>query len=216
MPVKVLIADDHSMVRKGIRALLEDENEIEVVGEAIDGREALDLIARLNPDLVLLDITMPEINGIEVTRQVSAHHPQTRVLIFSMHDKTDYILNAVQYGASGFLLKDTNDEEIISAIRTIHRGELYFPAGISSVIIKNLVKIKLKAEQVADDSPLTKLTTREFQILDCLKEGMNNQEIARRFDTSPNTVANQRTSILKKTGVKNTAELISLAMRDSR
>lgn len=214
--IKILIADDHSMVRKGVRALLEDEKEIEVVGEATDGRETLDLIAQLHPDIVLLDITMPEINGIEVTRQVSTYHPQTRVLIFSMHDKTDYILNAVQYGACGFLLKDTNDEEIISAIRTLYRGELYFPPGISSVIIKNLVKIKLKAEHFSDDSPLIKLTGRELQILDCLKEGMNNQEIARRFDTSPNTVANQRTSILKKTGVKNTAELISLAMREGQ
>ncbi len=214
--IKILIADDHSMVRKGVRVLLEDEKDMLVVGEATDGRETLDLVARLQPDLVLLDITMPEINGIEVTRQVTTQYPQTRILIFTMHDKTDYILNAVQYGATGFLLKDSNDEEITQAIRTIHGGDLYFPTRISSVIIKNLVKIRLRAEPVPDDSPLARLTHREMQILDCLKEGMNNQEIARRFDTSPNTVANQRTSILKKTGVKNTAELISLAMRRSQ
>lgn len=211
--MKILIADDHSMVRKGIKALLEDETDIEVIAEATDGQEAVDFITSLSPDIVLLDISMPKLSGIEVTRWVTANSPQTKVLIFSMHDKTDYILNAVQYGAWSFLLKETNDEEIIKAIRTIHQGELYFPPNISSVIIKNLVKTRFKQEQNTEDSLLSKLTSREVQILDCLKEGLSNQEIARRFDTSPNTVANQRTSILKKTGVKNTAELISLSMR---
>lgn len=212
MRIRILIADDHSMVRKGVKALLEDDKEIEVVGEATDGEETLALISTLKPDIIILDITMPGMSGIEATRWISSHHPATKVLIFSMHDKTDYILNAVQYGAAGFLLKDSNDEEITRAIHTIHKGELYFPAGISSIIIKNLVKIRLNKPE-GEDAFLSKLTTREWQILECLKEGLNNQEIARRFDTSPNTVANQRTSILKKTGVKNTAELISLAMR---
>lgn len=215
MSIRILIADDHSMVRKGIRALLEDEVDIEVAGEATDGQEAIASIALLNPDIVLLDITMPKFSGIEVTRWAATNSPQTKVLIFSMHDKTDYILNAAQYGAAGFLLKETNDEEIIKAIRVIYQGELYFPPNISSIIIKNLVKTRLKSEQNIEDPILSKLTTREIQILDCLKEGLSNQEIARRFDTSPNTVANQRASILKKTGVKNTAELISLSMQNN-
>lgn len=216
MGIRILIADDHSMVRKGIRALLEDEKDLEIVGEVVDGQEVIEFLPMLEVDVVLLDITMPKLSGIEVTRWISENQPQTKVLIFSMHDKTDYILNAVQYGASGFLLKDTNDEEIIRAIRTIATGDLYFPPNISAVIIKNLVipKHRQRTESSAEaDSLFTKLTTREIQILDCLKEGLSNAEIARRFDTSPNTVANQRASILKKTGAKNTAELISQSMK---
>lgn len=216
MAIRILIADDHSMVRKGIRALLEDEKDIEIAGEVVDGQEVIEFLPMLEVDVVLLDITMPKLSGIEVTRWISENHAQTKVLIFSMHDKTDYILNAVQYGASGFLLKDTNDEEIIRAIRTVAIGDLYFPPNISAVIIKNLVtpKHRQRTESSAEaDSLFNKLTSREIQILDCLKEGLSNAEIARRFDTSPNTVANQRASILKKTGAKNTAELISQSMK---
>jgi DNA-binding NarL/FixJ family response regulator len=217
MPVRVLIADDHSMVRKGIRALLEDEKDFDIVGEVVDGQEVIEFLPMLDADVVLLDITMPKMTGIEVTRWISEHHPETRVLIFSMHNKTDYILNAVQYGASGYLLKETNDEEIVRAIKVVAAGDLYFPPEISSVIIRHLVLPKHRSRQepaaAEKESPLAKLSSREIQVLECLKEGLSNAEIAKRFDTSPNTVANQRASILKKMGVKNTAELITLSMK---
>lgn len=216
MAIKVLIADDHSMVRKGVRALLEDEPDIQIAGEVVDGQEVVEFLPMLEVDVVLLDITMPKLSGIEVTRWVTENMPQVKVLVFSMHDKTDYILNAVQYGASGYLLKDTNDEEIVRAVRVVAGGDLYFPPGISSVIIKNLVLPRHRQRPEShpeSDSLVSRLTAREVQILDCLKEGLSNNEIAKRFDTSPNTVANQRASILKKAGVKNTAELISLSMK---
>ncbi len=217
MPIRILIADDHSMVRKGIRTLLEDEEDLEIVGEAADGQEVLDIIGNLSPHVLLLDITMPRLSGIEVTRQLSLLHPEIKVLIFSMHNHPDYILNAVQLGASGYLLKETDDDEIIDAIRTVAAGELYYPPNASSVIIRQLVlaKPRPKSDPVSSSGSVwNKLTSREVQVLHCLTEGLSNVDIARRFDTSPNTVANQRASIMRKAGVKNTAELISLAMKE--
>ncbi|PMD91446.1 DNA-binding response regulator [Siphonobacter sp. BAB-5405] len=216
MAIRILIADDHSMVRKGIRTLLEDETDLQIVGEAADGDEALELLPQLHPDVLLLDITMPRLSGIEVSRMTAQQFPQVKVLIFSMHNHPDYILSAVQYGASGYLLKDTDDEEILQAIRTVAAGDLYYPPSASSVIIKQLVLAKPKArvDVATNPSIWNKLTSREAQVLGCLTEGLSNQEIARRFDTSPNTVANQRASILRKAGVKNTAELISLALKE--
>ncbi len=216
MPIKILIADDHSMVRKGIRALLEDEKGFEIVGEVVDGRELIEFLPMLEVDVVLLDITMPGMTGVEVTRWISENYPGVKTLIFTMHNKTDYILNSVQYGASGYLLKETNDEEIVLAITAVAAGELYFPPAISSVIIRQLLPSRPRSRpepnNEGQESPLARLSAREVQVLECLKEGLSNAEIARRFDTSPHTVANQRASILKKVGVKNTAELISLSM----
>lgn len=220
MTIRILIADDHSVVRKGIVTLLEDETDIEIVGEAADGDDAIDMIPVLNPDVLLLDITMPRMSGIEVVKVVSRQYPKVRVLMFSMHNNPDYILNAVQHGAAGYLLKDTDREEILRAVRSVAGGELYYPPNASSIIIRNLVisknshKIDEATEGVNTSSVWNKITPREAQILTCLSEGMSSREIAERFDISPNTVANQRASIMRKTGVKNTAELVSLALRE--
>ncbi|OIN61259.1 response regulator transcription factor [Arsenicibacter rosenii] len=218
MPIRVLIADDHSVVRKGILNLLEDEKDIEIVGEASDGDDAIELIPTLKPDVLLLDITMPRMSGIEVTKVVTRQFPRVKSLIFSMHNNPDYILNAVQNGAAGYLLKDTDRDEILRAIRTVVTGELYYPPNASSVIIRHLIIPKVKKE---DDPAIPrsktvwhKITTREAQILTCLTQGMSSREIAGQFDISPNTVANQRASLIKKAGVKNTAELIRMALTE--
>ncbi|WP_247233849.1 response regulator transcription factor [Telluribacter sp. SYSU D00476] len=221
MPIKVLIADDHSVVRKGILNLLEDESDIEIVGEASDGDEAIDLIPVTHPDVLLLDITMPRMSGIEVAREASRLYPEVRILVFSMHNNPDYILNAVQSGAAGYLLKDTDQEEILKAVRAVAAGELYYPPNASSVIIRNLVVPKNSYRQTESGigastaaSIWNKITPREYQILQCLTEGMSSKEIAERFDVSPHTVANQRASIIRKARVKNTAELVSIALRE--
>lgn len=222
MPIRILIVDDHSVVRKGLLNLLEDEEGIEIVGEASDGDEALDMLPEVQPDVILLDITMPRMSGIEVTKEVVRSFPGVRVLVFSMHNNPDYILNAVQNGASGYLLKDTDQEEILKAIRTVHSGELYYPPNASSVIIRNLV-VPRNGLRGADHQPgsgsassiWNKVTSREYQILQCLTEGMSSKEIAERFDVSPHTVANQRASIIRKARVKNTAELVSLALKEN-
>jgi len=221
MPIRLLIADDHAVVRKGIRTLLEDESDIQIVGEATDGDEAIDLIPSLRPDVLLLDITMPRMSGIDVTRVVSRQFPQVRILIFSMHHNADYILSAVQNGAAGYLQKDTNEEEILRAVRMVATGDLYYPSAASSVIIRHLVLPNVPKPGETGESQRTpppgsiwtKLTPREEQILTCLTEGMSSREIADRFDISANTVANQRASIIRKAGVKNTVELIRLALK---
>ncbi|GAA4458350.1 response regulator transcription factor [Nibrella saemangeumensis] len=225
MAIRLLIADDHSVVRKGIRTLLEDENDIQIVGEATDGDEAIALIPTLRPDVLLLDITMPRMSGIDVTKVVAKEYPRVRILIFSMHHNPDYVLKAVQNGAAGYLLKDTTEDEILRAVRTVVTGELYYPPSASSIIIKHLVapKAAIQAEAagphtdtIKPGSVWQKITSREAQILNCIIEGLSSPEIARRFDISPNTVANQRASIIRKAGVKNTLELIRLALKDSR
>ncbi|RIV23312.1 DNA-binding response regulator [Fibrisoma montanum] len=224
MPIRLLITDDHSVVRKGIRTLLEDEADIQIVGEATDGDEAIDLIPALKPDVMLLDITMPRMSGIEVTRVVAQRYPEVRVLIFSMHNNPDYILNAVQSGAAGYLLKDTSEDEILRAVRVVATGDLYYPTSASSVIIRHLVlpnASRRNREPATDEtgsagSLWNKLTPREEQILTCLTEGMSSREIADRFDISPNTVANQRASIIRKAGVKNTVDLVRLALKERK
>lgn len=219
MAIRILIADDHSVVRKGIVTLLEDETDISIVGEVSDGDEAIDMIPGVQPDVLLLDITMPRMSGIEVVRVVSRLYPKVKVLMFSMHSNPDYILNAVQNGAAGYLFKDTDREEILRAVRTVATGELYYPPNASSVIIRHLVisKAGRKTDEAGasmSSSVWNKITPREAQVLTCLSEGMSSREIAERFDISPNTVANQRASIMRKVGVKNTAELVSLALRE--
>ena len=225
MSIRLLIADDHAVVRKGIRTLLEDETDIDVVGEATDGDHAIALIPDLEPDVLLLDITMPRMSGLDVTRVVSREFPKVRVLIFSMHHNPDYILKSVQNGASGYLLKDTGEEEILRAVRSVALGDLYYPPSASSIIIKQLVTAgNVAATTAGEDVPEVvkpgsvwqKITSREAQILTCLTQGMSNRQIAEQFAISPNTVANQRASIIRKAGVNSSFELVQLALKDAK
>ena len=220
MPIRILVVDDHSVVRQGIITLLEDEEDLLIAGEASDGDEVWDMIETVTPDLVLLDLTMPRMSGIDVIKQIVPAFPAVKILVFSMHNNADYMISAATSGASGYLQKDTSRDEMLRAIRSIAKGELYFPPYASSVIIKNLLKQiarnpepKVELEEGNDKSVWKLITPREQQILKCLTEGMSSKDIAEKFDISSNTVANQRASIMKKANVKNTAELISLALR---
>jgi DNA-binding NarL/FixJ family response regulator len=224
MPIRILVVDDHAVVRQGIITLLEDEGDILIVGEATDGDEVLDGIKKLGPDVVLLDLTMPRMSGIDVIRQVTPEFPNVRILVFSMHNNPDYILSAVKSGAAGYLQKDTSRDEILRAVRSVFKGDLYYPPSASSIIIRNLIKHTLlnpeppiSQEKQLEDTAIWKvLTPREQQILQCLTEGLSSKEIGEKFDISANTVANQRASIMRKANVKNTAELISLTLNESR
>jgi len=220
MPIRILVVDDHSVVRQGIITLLEDEEDLLIAGEASDGDEVWDMIETVAPDVILLDLTMPRMSGIDVIKQIVPAFPNVKVLVFSMHNNADYMISAAISGASGYLQKDTSRDEMLKAIRSIAKGELYFPPYASSVIIKNLLKQiarnpepKVELEEGNDKSVWKLITPREQQILKCLTEGMSSKDIAEKFDISSNTVANQRASIMKKANVKNTAELISLALR---
>lgn len=220
MPIRILVVDDHSVVRQGIITLLEDEEDLIIAGEASDGDEVWDMVEKVKPDVILLDLTMPRMPGLDVIKQVVPVFPSAKILVFSMHNNTDYTLSSALNGASGYLEKDTSRDEMLRAIRAIAKGELYFPPYASSVIIKNLLK---QLSRVSDTRPVQEevqeksiwkiITPREQQILKCLTEGMSSKDIAEKFDISSNTVANQRASIMKKANVKNTAELISLAMK---
>jgi len=220
MPIRILVVDDHSVVRQGIITLLEDEEDLIIAGEASDGDEVWDMVEKVKPDVILLDLTMPRMPGLEVIKQIVPVFPSAKILVFSMHNNTDYMVSSALNGASGYLEKDTGRDEMLRAIRAIAKGELYFPPFASSVIIKNLLR---QLARVSDARPVQEevqgksiwkiITPREQQILKCLTEGMSSKDIAEKFDISSNTVANQRASIMKKANVKNTAELISLAMK---
>ncbi|MCF0073872.1 response regulator transcription factor [Dyadobacter sp. CY261] len=220
MPIRILVVDDHSVVRQGIITLLEDEDDLLIVGEASDGDEVWDMVDNLKPNVILLDLTMPRMPGLDVIKQIVPVFPAVKILVFSMHNNTDYVLSSALSGASGYLEKDTSRDEMLKAIRAIAKGELYFPPYASSVIIKDLLKQLARVpdtrpvEDTAQEKSIWKIITpREQQILKCLTEGMSSKDIAEKFDISSNTVANQRASIMKKANVKNTAELISLAMK---
>jgi len=222
MAIKILIVDDHAVVRKGIRMLLEDETDMQIVGEASDGDEAIDVLSTLPTDVLLLDITMPRMSGIDALKVVSQRYPAVKTLMFSMHDNPDYILKAVQYGAAGYLLKDTGQEEILRAVRAVFGGDLYYPAPVSSVIIRQLInpqvaqrKTDFRAGSGQKPAIWEKLTARETDVLSCLVDGMSSPDIADRFGISPNTVANQRASILRKAGVKTTVDLIRMTLEDN-
>lgn len=220
MPIRILVVDDHSVVRQGIITLLEDEEDIFIAGEASDGDEVLQKVEEVNPDVVLLDLTMPRMSGLDAMKELIPVHPDVRILVFSMHNNPDYIISALQNGAAGYLQKDTSRDEILRAVRSVVKGELYFPPDASSVIIRNLMKqlarlpeTMPKTQETQEKSIWNIITAREQQILKCLTEGMSSKDIAERFDISSNTVANQRASIMRKANVKNTAELISLALK---
>jgi len=220
MPIRILVVDDHAVVRQGIITLLEDEEDLFIAGEASDGDEVWDMVESVNPNVILLDLTMPRMSGIEVIKQIVPAFPEARILVFSMHNNADYMISAAVSGASGYLQKDTSRDEMLKAIRSIAKGELYFPPYASSVVIRNLLKqiaripeTKVETEETADKSIWKMITPREQQILKCLTEGMSSKDIAEKFEISSNTVANQRASIMKKANVKNTAELISIALR---
>ncbi|WP_031526342.1 response regulator [Dyadobacter crusticola] len=222
MRIRILVVDDHSVVRQGIITLLEDEEDLLIAGEAADGDEVWDMVEKVNPDVILLDLTMPRVPGLDVIKQIVPAFPKVKILVFSMHNNADYIVASALSGASGYLQKDASRDEMLLAIRAIAKGELYFPPYASSIIIKKLMKQLLVApepapaqEELEVKSVWNLLTPREQQILKCIIEGMSSKDIAEKFEISSNTVANQRASIMKKTNVKNTAELVSLALKKS-
>jgi DNA-binding NarL/FixJ family response regulator len=223
MPIRILVVDDHSVVRQGIISLLEDEEDIVIAGEASDGDEVWGLVEATKPDVILLDLTMPRVSGMEVIGQIVPEFPDARILVFSMHNNPDYMISSARNGASGYLQKDTSRDEMLQAIRSIAKGELYYPPYASSVIIRQLLKENIRytapapvVTETTGKSIWNIISPREQQILQCLTEGLSSKDIAEKFDISANTVANQRASIIKKANVKNTAELISLALRSGR
>ncbi|MFC4874471.1 response regulator transcription factor [Negadavirga shengliensis] len=209
-PTKIVLADDHTVVRSGIRTLLENENDLEIVGEAANGEEAIQVVRELKPDLLIIDIRMPIMNGLDATKVLSEDaENRTKALILSMHDDEDYILQAVESGASGYLLKDTSKEEFIKAIHTVREGGKYFSGDISKVLVNQYLNLK------KDSAPKNHsghhgfdITKREKQILAMIADGMGNKEIADNLGKSIRTIETHRFNIMKKLKVNNVVELL--------
>ncbi|MEM9984196.1 MAG: response regulator transcription factor [Bacteroidota bacterium] len=213
--INVILADDHSLVRDGIKALLEESENISVIAEASDGTEALALAADLQPDILIVDIRMPGLNGIQTVARLSKESPEVKALVLSMHDSEEYVLQSVESGAHGYLLKDTTREEFVKAIHTIDGGEKYFSADISTIIVQKYLENVTGAPPVKEvsppETPRIKLSKRQTQILTLVLDGMTNKEIAEHIAVSIRTVEAHRFSLMKKLEVKNLAELTKKA-----
>jgi DNA-binding NarL/FixJ family response regulator len=207
-PVRVLVADDHAIVRTGIRHVLESEPGFVVVAEASTGPEALELAESLRPDVVVLDITMPGISGLHIAARLRERAPETQVLILSMHDNTEYVLESLRAGVHGYLLKDTAATELRGAIRAVRRGESFFSppiAGRRSAVLRG------EANASASDA-LAQLTGRERQVLLGIAQGHTNREIGAQLGISPRTVESHRENLMRKLGVRTVAGLTRLAL----
>jgi two-component system response regulator NreC len=210
MNFRVLIADDHGIVRQGLRALLEKSPEISVVGEASDGREAVRLAAELRPNIVVMDIAMPLLNGVDATSQILGRDPDIKVIILSMHSDESYILRALSAGAKGYLLKDSAEGDILPAVETVAKGRPYFSPVIASTLLEEYLQA-MKKNQVRDSFDL--LTDREKEVLQLLAEGKSNKEVAAVLNLSPYTIESHRTSLMQKLNLHNTAEIVLYAVR---
>ncbi|SEM22127.1 two component transcriptional regulator, LuxR family [Aquimarina amphilecti] len=215
--VSIVLVDDHFLVRDGIRSLLEDEKQYEVIGEASDGREAIELVQSLCPDIVICDIRMPEMSGIETVKELTTLSVSSKTIMLSMHDSDEYILQSINAGADGYLLKDAGKEEFLKALSTVSKGNKYFSGDVSSILVKNLLKnsdesIKEKPSKLAEVGKKEKnnpfdLTKRENQILKLAVSGMTNKDIAAELDISKRTTEVHRFNLMKKMAVKNVLEL---------
>ena len=208
--MKVLLADDHKIVRDGLRNLLEKQQDITVAGEAEDGREALQLARKLSPDVVIMDIAMPDLNGIEATRQILSEVQDVKIVALSMHSDKRYVSEMLKAGASAYLLKDCAFEELITAIRTIMKGKIYLSPGIAGVVIEDYIKKGSKT----DSSVFSLLSDREREVLQLMAEGMTSKEIATHLYVSIKTVETHRTNIMTKLDIHSIAELTKYAIRE--
>jgi two-component system response regulator NreC len=208
--IRVLLADDHAVVRKGLRFLLERAPDMEIVGEASDGREAVRLAAELKPHVVVMDIGMPQLNGIEATAQIVKQNPQVSVIILSVHSDESYLLRALSAGAKGYLLKDSAEEDLVRAVQVAAQGKPFFSPAISEKLLEDYMRY-LQQRGLKDSYEL--LTDREKEILQLLAEGKSNKEVAALLNLSPYTVETHRAHIMQKLNLHNTAEIVLYAVR---
>jgi two-component system response regulator NreC len=205
----ILLADDHRIVRQGLRALLEAEPDFSLVGETGDGLEAIQLAERLQPDVIVLDLMMPGINGLEATRQISDNCPQTRVVILSMHADEAYVLEALRNGASGYVLKDSSADDLVRAVREVEAGRRYLSPPLSERAIEAYTR---KAQETSLD-PYEKLTNREREVLHLAAEGHSSTEIAKRLSISSRTVETHRANMMRKLELHSQTDLIRYALK---
>lgn len=207
-PIRVLLADDHDLLRAGIRSLLDNVVDVEIVGEAGTGREALHLIEANSPDVVLMDILMPELNGLDATARVAAKFPDVRVIILSMHTADEYVLQALRAGATGYLLKSVSPTELVLAIKAVSRGETFLSSAVSKSVMDDYVS------RIGERySSLARLTLRQREVLQLVAEGNRTKEIARKLDLSVKTIEMHRTQLMEALGIHDIPGLVRYAIR---
>ena len=207
--IRIIVADDHQIVRQGLRLLLEAEPDMEVIAEADNGRKVLKKAQELLPDVIIMDLSMPELNGIEATRQILSEVPETKVVALSMHSDSLFVLNMIKAGASGYLLKDCALEELIKAIRTVVSRKTYLSPGISDILIRDFVT----GWQTTNHSAFSVLSTREREVLQLMAEGKTTNQIANGLCVSVKTVEAHRKQVMTKLGIHSVAELTKYAIR---
>jgi DNA-binding NarL/FixJ family response regulator len=208
--VRVLLADDHGIVRRGLRSLLETESGLEVVAEASDGLEALRLVDEHHPDILIVDVAMPKMNGIEVAARAQKLERPPAVIILSMHSDESYITRALAAGARAYLLKDATDEDLLPAVRAVTAGKPYFSPAVTAVLVEDYMR-QLRARGLTDTYLL--LTDREKEVLQLLAEGRSNKEVATLLDLGLSTVETHRANLMQKLNLHNTAEIVLYAVR---
>jgi two-component system, NarL family, response regulator NreC len=208
--IRILIADDHGIVRHGTRSLLEKESDFEVVGEAEDGRSAVDMAEKLEPNIIVMDIAMPELNGLDAAAQIVRRHPDIGVIILSMHEEEDYLVRALSAGVRGYLLKDTAQVDLVQAVRSVARKKAFFSPAVAGMLADDFTR-QMQKKGVADSYEL--LTEREREVLQLLAEGKSNKEAATALNLSPYTVETHRNNLMQKLNLHNTAELVLYAVR---
>jgi len=206
----VLLADDHTIVRQGIAKILDSEPDLKVIGEASNGREVVHMVKELNPDVVLMDIAMPQLNGIEATRQIKKIHPRTKIIILSMHSHERFISEVLHLGASGYLLKDSTAADIVRAVRAAMDGDTFLSPAISRQVVDGY--LSMKKGQVTQQDLYSTLTNREREVFQMIAEGRTVREISSILCVSVSTVKTHRTNIMEKLNIENMSQLVQLAI----
>ena len=207
MTIRIVLADDHALVRAGIRALVERIPGFEVVAEAGDGREAIALVAEHKPDVALINISMPELNGLEAAARIASAHPHTRVVMLSLHADEEYVRRALSHGASGYLVKSADAAELELAIRAASRGDVWLSPSVSRSVVRSML------DKTAHDEPFEILTPRQREVLQLVAEGKTSKDIADRLGLSVKTVESHRAQLMKRLGVTNLPALVRTAIR---
>jgi len=210
MKIRVLVADDHAIIREGLRVMLGNQPDMEVVAVATNGREAIQLVDKYEPDIAVIDISMPELNGVEAIQQMMPRHPHLQVVVLSIHETKPYVYRALKAGAKGYLVKETAGLEVVDAVRAVQRGERYLSQSISDLLTTGSFQ---KLESLIDVSPLEALSPREREILQLVAEGKTSQEIAERLSISPKTVDTYRSRLMHKIGVDDVPGLVRFAIQ---
>lgn len=214
MPINVVLIDDHKIVRDGLRVMLDRQMDIEVIGEASNGRDGIERARELSPDVVVMDISMKELNGIDATKRLRDQLPDVHVVALSMHSDARYIADMLAAGASAYVVKECAHEELTLAIRAVHSGERYISRALSAVVLEDYVNRMSGMDSSSDGRPIGRLSAREREVLQLVSEGLSTKEVASRLHLSAKTIETHRRQIMDKLDIHNVAGLVKLALRE--